>query len=102
MLTTNVTVPAGTLVHVSAGESCSPACVYLMGITPPSGHAEVASVSGVGRGGAAGGVCACAVAAMVTHASNATRAASPARSPPLDGRQLLCAPAASWSEVRRV
>ena len=50
MFSTKLTVPAGTFVHVSAGDTCSPACVYLSGITPPSGNAVVVSV----RGGAAG------------------------------------------------
>ncbi len=54
MCSTKLTVPGGTLVHVSAGDTCSPACVYLAGIGSPSGNAVVVSVS-AGRGGCPAG-----------------------------------------------
>src|SRR5688572_23235360 len=56
MFSTKLTVPAGTFAHVSAGDTCSPAWVYLSGITPPSGNAVVVSVRG-GAAGAAAGAC---------------------------------------------
>src|SRR5215211_2948733 len=63
MLTTKVCVPSGTFVHLSSGDTCSPACVYFTGIWLPSGHAEVVSTIGGGRwaGGVVGVTCACAV-----------------------------------------
>src|SRR5213593_4169669 len=56
MLTTKLSVPAGTLVHLSSGEVWSPACVYFGGITPPSGQAVVDSTIGDGRCAAGAGV----------------------------------------------
>ena len=47
---TVVTVPGGVLVQLSAGNTCSPACVYFTGIGSPSGHAGVVRVM-AGRGG---------------------------------------------------
>ena len=43
-------VPGGVLVQFSAGDTCSPACVYFTGIGSPSGQAGVVSVI-AGRGG---------------------------------------------------
>src|SRR6187399_3772839 len=45
MIRTNSTVPAGTLVHVNAGEIpiAPPACFW--GTSPPSGHAVLVNVS---------------------------------------------------------
>src|SRR5438477_12958578 len=60
MLTTKLTVPSGTFVHLSSGDTCSPACVYLTGICWPSGQAVVVRIIGGARGGAGAGV-ACAV-----------------------------------------
>src|SRR5262245_61994062 len=50
ILRTKLCVPAGTFVHLSSGETCSPACVYFGGICPPSAHAVVVRVIGAGRG----------------------------------------------------
>src|ERR1700694_1685372 len=62
---TKLAVPAGALVHFSSGDICSPACVYLAGISVPSAHPLVVNVMG-GAAGApprAGGFCAAPVAA---------------------------------------
>src|SRR5262245_50267715 len=66
MWRTNVTVPAGVFVHVNAGDTCSPACVYFAGIWPPSGNAVVVNVMGRGAGPPAAGCCAWAAIAVVT------------------------------------
>src|SRR5947208_15357837 len=78
MCSTKLAVFGGALVQVSAGETCSPACVYLAGIGAPSANAVVFKVI-AGPAGApparwppwppAGGVCA-ASAPMTTAATN--------------------------------
>src|SRR5215217_1802795 len=72
----------GVFVHVSAGDTCSPACVYFAGIGSPSAHAGVVSViAGAGapparcpppcRPPAAGG-CPCAATAIETDIVSTT------------------------------
>src|ERR1043165_8680461 len=55
-MSANVIVPAGTLVHVNAGETAfGSAIVYFTGITPPSSNEVVVNVSpGPAAGRAAG------------------------------------------------
>ena len=56
---TKLRVPAGTLVHVIAGDTGDgTACVYFSGMSSPSGHAPIASVK-PGPAGAAGAGPAC-------------------------------------------
>jgi hypothetical protein len=50
LIRTKLCVPGGMFLQVSAGDTCSPACVYFAGICPPSGNAVVVSVI-AGRGG---------------------------------------------------
>src|SRR5438552_10680486 len=53
MCSTKLTVFGGALVQVSAGETCSPACVYLAGIWAPSGNAvDVNTIGGLAVAGA--------------------------------------------------
>src|SRR5262245_48338934 len=49
MSSTKLCVPGGTCDHFSSGETAAPpsaACVYLLGITPPSSHADDVISSG--------------------------------------------------------
>jgi len=66
MCSTKVTVPAGVFVHVSAGDTCSPAWVYFAGIWLPSGKAVVVNVMGLGGGPPAAGCCAWTAIAVMT------------------------------------
>src|SRR5262245_15817212 len=53
MRSTKLCVPGGTCDHFSSGETAAPpsaACVYLLGITPPSSHADDVISSGGVRG----------------------------------------------------